>query len=157
MTRAGAYAGIAALLLLALGITLYLVKRMSTWTWPAKGRITSPFGNRTHPVTGAVSSFHNGIDIAVPEGTEVRAPMNGIVQSVYSNAAGGKQVILEHPNGWKTGFAHLSAQLVTPGQAVSKGDVIALSGNTGASTGPHLHFTMTNAIGEKVDPTKYLA
>ena len=111
---------------------------------PVKGRITSRYGTRQ-------SGFHNGTDIAVPVGTKVRSPWRGKVAGVISNNAGGLQMVIDHPNGYRTGYAHLSAFRVSAGQKVIRGQVIALSGNTGGSTGPHLHFTLRKN-GQLVDP-----
>lgn len=122
--------------------------------YPVAGRITSKFGNRTHPTTG-VASFHNGVDIAVPVGTPVHSPYSGVVKSVYSNNTGEIQMIVDHDNGFRTGYAHLNEALKRPGQKVSKGEVIAKTGNTGASTGPHLHLTLRKN-GELVNPEEYL-
>jgi len=100
------------------------------------------------PITQYFSSAHKAIDISIPTGTNLLAPASGIVESVYYNSLGGYQIVLSHP-GLKlfTGFAHLSQQLVSVGQAVKKGQVIGKSGNTGYSTGPHLHFVvMKNGI-----------
>lgn len=119
------------------------------------GKITSGFGLRIHPITG-VESGHNGIDIAAPIGTPVYSPISGVVSLVNVHKTGGKQVAIENKQtGVRVGFAHLSAQLVALGQVVTQGQLIARSGNTGASTGPHLHFTYT-INGQKVDPTQYL-
>lgn len=111
---------------------------------PVKGRITSRYGTRQ-------SGFHNGTDIAVPVGTKVRSPWRGKVAGVISNNAGGLQMVIDHPNGYRTGYAHLSEYRVSAGQKVRRGQVIALSGNTGGSTGPHLHFTLRKN-GQLVDP-----
>ena len=106
-----------------------------------EGRISSPFGTRVHPIT-KVKSFHNGIDIAYPVGTEIFTPVDSLIASVYDHDKGGKTVILKDINtGDRYGFAHLSKPLVKIGQLIPRGSVIALSGNTGASTGPHLHLT----------------
>lgn len=112
-------------------------------------RITSPYGPRG-------SEFHNGIDFGIPAGSLVKAAAPGIVLTTYSDSRGGNQMVLEHPGGWKTGYAHLSAYNVRPGDAVGRGDTIALSGSTGTVTGPHLHFTVTNKKGEKIDPKTVL-
>lgn len=122
--------------------------------YPVNGKITSKFGSRTHPVTGT-HSYHNGIDIAVPIGTSVIAPASGKVKSVYSNSAGGNQLIIKHDNGYQSGFAHLASAQVKVGDRVQQGQTVALSGNTGASTGPHLHYTLRKD-GELVDPSKHL-
>ena len=134
-------------------LSIKLLKRMNKLnaTNPVTGRITSKFGKRKAPIAGA-STYHNGVDIAVPAGTQVKAPWDGTVLSTYSNAAGGNQMIVKHPNGYRTGYAHLSAFAAAKGQAVKQGDTICLSGNTGRSTGPHLHFTLTDPHGQKVDP-----
>ena len=94
----------------------------------------------------------NGVDIAVPAGTEIKSPWDGTVLQTYSNDAGGRQMIVTHTNGYRTGYAHLSAFRARAGQQVKAGDTICLSGNTGRSTGPHLHFTLTDPHGAKIDP-----
>lgn len=112
---------------------------------PVKGRITSRYGMRN-------GKLHNGTDIAVPVGTKVRSPWRGKVAGVFSNNAGGLQMVIDHPNGYRTGYAHLSQALVSSGQTVRRGKVIAKSGNSGThTTGPHLHFTLRKN-GELIDP-----
>lgn len=120
---------------------------------PVQGKMTSGFGWRN---LGGEQEFHNGIDLAVPIGTEVKAAAGGKVLKTYYNDLGGNQLVIEHPNGYQTGYAHLSAFLVKPGDQVKKGDSIARSGNTGKSTGAHLHFTVRNKSGETIDPLKAL-
>lgn len=120
---------------------------------PVKGKVTSKFGSRTAPNAGA-STDHNGVDIAVPVGTKVRSPWAGKVTSIVTNSTGGKQMIVTHWNGYKTGYAHLSEWKAQKGDNVHAGQVIALSGDTGNSTGPHLHFTLTGKDGVKMDPEK---
>lgn len=106
-----------------------------------EGRISSPFGERVHPVTG-VKSFHNGVDISAPIGTPVYTPVNAYVAQVYDHTTGGKTIILKDvQNGDRYGFCHLAEQLVKTGETIPKGSIIAKSGNTGRSTGPHLHFS----------------
>jgi murein DD-endopeptidase MepM/ murein hydrolase activator NlpD len=83
--------------------------------------------------------------------------MRGTVISVFTTDGGGLSLILQHPNGWRTGYAHLNRVLVAMGEEVIQGEVIAEVGNTGRSTGPHLHFTMRNASGQYVDPQPNLA
>lgn len=122
---------------------------------PVKGTVTSKFGNRTAPTSGA-STNHNGTDISVPVGTKIKSPWAGKVTSVMNNNAGGLQMVVTHYNGYKTGYAHLSEVKKDKGDVVLAGQVIALSGNTGNSTGPHLHFTLTDKNGDKIDPeTKF--
>lgn len=119
-----------------------------------KIRITSRFGNRTHPITG-VKSFHNGIDLACPIGTPVYAPASGVVKRVFENKTGGKQLIIEHDNDYTTGYAHLSEILVSVGDVIEDGELVAETGNTGASTGAHLHLTL-RFKGELINPQTVL-
>ncbi len=123
--------------------------------WPLEGEITSPFGWRVHPVLG-MRHHHNGIDIDVPVGTMVRAAAPGKVHLIQDDPEGyGTVIVLEHTDGYLTLYGHLSTVLVTKGQYVEAGQPIAESGNTGLSTGPHLHFEIRN--GEfPVDPQRYL-
>lgn len=111
---------------------------------PVKGTVSSKYGVRS-------SGFHNGTDIAVPVGTSVRSPWRGTVIDTYSNAQGGLQMIIDHPNGYRTGYAHLSATVASKGDKVWRGQIVAKSGNSGQSTGPHLHFTLRKD-GERIDP-----
>lgn len=114
---------------------------MENFINPCKGRISSKFGNRVHPVSKK-TSFHNGVDIAVIVGTPVLAPADGIITEVWNHEKGGKSLAMVSKSGVRFGFAHLSYQLGTKGQKVKSGELIARTGNTGASTGPHLHFTV---------------
>jgi murein DD-endopeptidase MepM/ murein hydrolase activator NlpD len=130
---------------------------MGDWMKPVEGKLTSGFGLRKDPLNPSKTQGHNGQDIAVPMGTPVKAPLAGTIKNTTPTDAGGKQVVMLHDNGWFTGYAHLSEVLVKPGQKVKKGEVIAYSGNSGAHTsGAHLHFTMTDPKGIKVDPKKYV-
>jgi len=113
---------------------------------PLSFPLTSRFGQRG-------SEFHNGIDVGVPVGTPIIAPASGLVERVYVSGAGGNQLIIKHDNGYTTGYAHLSDTLVWPGSRIRQGQTVALSGNTGRSTGPHLHFTLRYQ-GELIDPLK---
>ncbi|MHC1781031.1 MAG: M23 family metallopeptidase [Bacteroidales bacterium] len=123
-----------------------------------EGRISSPFGERIHPVT-RIKSFHNGVDIATPVGTPVYTPVDAFVAQVYDHELGGKSIILKDINsGDRYGFCHLSEQLVKPGDRIQKGTIIAKSGNTGRSTGPHLHFSYATGgqwIGSNCSGFKY--
>lgn len=109
--------------------------------WPVSGAVSSGFGWRDDPFTGK-QVWHAGIDFAVPEGTEVEACWPGKV--IFSGPHGGfgNKVILEHAGGWKSVYAHNSKNVVKVGDRVEPGEKIALSGNTGRSTGPHLHFEL---------------
>lgn len=131
-------------------------EKAESWLQPVMAKITSRFGYRTDPKTGQQNTFHNGIDLAVPVGTPIKSPMPGIVFALNSGGIGGNEIVLKHDNGYKTGYSHLSKQLVKKGDKVKQGDVIGLSGNTGKSTGPHLHLTLTDPSGAKVDPQKMI-
>ena len=106
----------------------------------AELRFTSGFGPRTNPVTGQYQSLHNGLDIAVPTGTPILAAAAGkVVVSGYTET-NGNWVKIDHGNQHATAYLHLSERKVSAGQEVRQGQVIGLSGSTGRSTGPHLHF-----------------
>lgn len=122
---------------------------------PVPGKVTSRFGWRTDPVKGG-QQFHNGVDLKANY-APVLAVAAGKVVSVYTdNELGGLQIRIKHANGYSSGYAHLSKSLVKRGDMVQKGSVIAISGNTGKSTAPHLHFTLTNPAGNKVDPELFI-
>jgi murein DD-endopeptidase MepM/ murein hydrolase activator NlpD len=122
--------------------------------WPVSGPITSPFGWRIHPIYG-YRSFHTGIDIGVPMGTTVKAARYGKVIYTGWNGAFGLVVIIDHGNSLATMYAHLSRVFVSAGQRVSTLQAIAASGNTGTSTGPHLHFQV-DLQGNPVNPLNWL-
>jgi murein DD-endopeptidase MepM/ murein hydrolase activator NlpD len=106
---------------------------------PVQGRITSLVGLRHDPFDGTLR-FHNGIDIAIPEGTPVKPIESGLVIFSGCRSGYGNMIIVEHPDGMRTIYAHNSANLARAGEQVDKDTVIAFSGSTGRSTGPHLHF-----------------
>lgn len=106
---------------------------------PTSGRLTSPFGERIHPVSKRVD-FHSGIDLANDTGTNIYASASGIVLFSDVNGTYGNMIIISHGNGYSTVYAHLSKQLVKSGTQVKKGDLIGKMGNSGRSTGSHLHF-----------------
>ncbi len=118
------------------------------------GRLTSNFGRRSRPTRGA-SSYHKGIDWATPVGTAVMASSAGTVAKAGWGSGYGYVVYINHADGRQTRYGHLSKVLVSQGQSVSQGQKIALSGNTGVSTGPHVHFEIL-INGSQVNPLKYL-
>lgn len=118
-------------------------------------RVTSEFGNRIDPITGKRKG-HTGMDLAVPTGTPIRAALPGTVTVSKYNAGGyGYYVMIDHGNGLATLYGHCSKLLAKAGQTVEAGDIIALSGSTGRSTGPHLHFE-ARVNGERTNPRAYL-
>lgn len=102
-------------------------------------RISSNYGPRLAPTKGA-SSFHNGIDIAAPKGTLIKAVNDGVVVYAKSSGGNGNQITIDHGNGVKTIYKHMSKRAVNIGDKVLAGQIIGTVGNTGISTGPHLHF-----------------
>lgn len=122
---------------------------------PVSGRLSSGFGSRFHPIDKR-TKFHGGLDIAVPIGTYVSAAGEGKVSFAGRKGGYGNVVIIEHPDGRQTRYAHLSSISVSVGDDVSMGQPIALSGSTGKSTGPHLHFEMREN-GVVVDPRGILS
>jgi murein DD-endopeptidase MepM/ murein hydrolase activator NlpD len=117
---------------------------------------TSPFGFRVSPITGGAGEFHRGQDFSAQCGVEVLAAASGRVTfNGWHPYGGGNRVVIDHGNGLETTYNHLSSSSVQVGQQVTRGDVVALAGTTGASTGCHLHFeVMVN--GEVVDPKGWL-
>jgi murein DD-endopeptidase MepM/ murein hydrolase activator NlpD len=123
--------------------------------WPLQGEISSSFGYRRGAMGGSRGNFHAGIDIRAPQGTPVRAAEDGEVVMASYFGGYGRVIILAHKNDFTTLYGHNSELLVRPGDRVKKGEVIALSGNTGRSTGPHLHFEIRK--GETpFDPLRFL-
>ncbi|MGH8298210.1 MAG: M23 family metallopeptidase [Steroidobacteraceae bacterium] len=119
------------------------------------GYISSGFGERVDPFTGR-EEFHEGIDFAAPEGTPIHAVAAGIVTWAGQRGGYGNMVQIDHGNGYATRYAHAAKLLVHVGETVSRGDVIALVGDTGRSTGPHVHFeVLTN--GHEVNPARFVA
>ncbi len=122
--------------------------------WPANGRLTSKFGMRQNPF-GRGKDFHSGIDIANSRGTDIVASAKGIVIFSGYKRGYGRTVIIDHENGYKTLYAHNSEILVSTGDRVEKGDLIAKMGSTGRSTGSHLHFEI-HKNDEPIDPLSIL-
>jgi len=123
--------------------------------WPVSGRLSSNYGNRLHPVLQE-PRFHTGVDISVPPGSEVKATADGIVSFAGWAENSGIVVVVEHGRGFSTAYAHSQKALVHVGQRVGRGETIALSGSTGISTGPHLHYEIWKN-GRHTDPSGYLA
>jgi murein DD-endopeptidase MepM/ murein hydrolase activator NlpD len=116
--------------------------------------ITSKFGTRIHPVT-KIKSFHKGVDVRAKTGNNVYATADGFVSnSDYSELSGNRIVVL-HNFGFETRYSHLREMLVEPGDVVHKGDLIGLSGNTGRSIAPHLHYEI-HYLGKATDPYEFL-
>jgi murein DD-endopeptidase MepM/ murein hydrolase activator NlpD len=113
-------------------------------------KITSKFG-----ATNGRTSPHNGTDFGAPIGTPIFAPQSGTVLKTWFDSKGGYQMQIQHNADYITGYAHLSKYNVSKGQKVKKGQQIALVGNTGTSTGPHLHFTVKYK-GQNIDPMTVL-
>lgn len=122
--------------------------------WPVRGWLTSGFGERTSPFTG-FTQVHQGIDIANRIGTPIIAPSNGIVVQAGREEGLGKNVIISHGYGIKTIYGHMSELYVKAGQRISRGDKIGAVGNTGHSTGSHLHYQVS-IDGVNVNPSKYI-
>jgi murein DD-endopeptidase MepM/ murein hydrolase activator NlpD len=123
--------------------------------WPVSGSLSSPYGNRRHPVH-EVTRFHTGVDISVPPGSEVKATAEGIVSFAGWTQNSGIVVVVEHGHGFSTAYAHSRKALVRVGQRVARGEPIALSGSTGVSTGPHVHYEIWKN-GRHTNPAGYLA
>ncbi|SKA72225.1 Peptidase family M23 [Paucidesulfovibrio gracilis DSM 16080] len=124
--------------------------------WPVKGRITSGFGMRQHPFDKTYK-FHRGLDIVPPggRGTPIHAPANGVVVFAGRDGGYGLSLLIRHKNNITTRYGHLKAMAVKRGQKVRRDDVIAYVGNTGRSTGPHLHYEVLLA-GKPQNPRRYI-
>lgn len=124
------------------------------WPCPSSTRVTSNYGTRVSPMSGA-SSNHKGIDIGASAGADIIAAADGTVTAASYSSAAGNYVMIDHGGGLYTVYMHASSLLVSPGQTVSAGDVIAKVGSTGISTGSHLHFGVS-LNGSYVSPWSYL-
>ncbi len=123
--------------------------------WPAEnGWISSQYGTRVSPFSGR-QEFHSGVDIVAKYRSGVRAFSGGIIKRAVVNGHYGKMIEIDHGNHFTTRYAHNSVILVKEGEVVSKGDIIALVGNSGRSTGPHLHFEIRRH-GRTLNPAPYL-
>ena len=120
------------------------------WLTPVQGVISSSFGQRNQ-------GYHHGVDIAAEAGTNIKAAAGGkVILAGWKNWVYGNTVTIDHGNGWQTMYAHTSKVLVEEGDTVAAGDVIALVGSTGNSTGPHLHLELRKN-GTIVNPQKYIS
>ena len=132
------------------GGAVLLVVAGGRMPWPVVGAITSPFQSSDRP-------DHNGVDIRAAVGTPVRASDAGVVAAQYWHDRGGRSMLVDYANGMRAGFAHLSAYNVADGESFERGQVIAYTGDTGATTGPHLHYTLRDREGEYVNPEHHHA
>jgi len=146
------------------GLTLGLTRNVTTadWIransapnlWPVEGPVTGSFGERIDPFNGE-GAFHSGIDIGAIFGQPIIAPAAGVVEFADLMGGYGRAVVLDHGRGIKTRYGHLKSFAVFPGQHVQRGDVIGYVGDSGRSTGPHLHYEVRiNNV--PVNPHKYL-
>ena len=128
----------------------------SSWITPVSGyRLTSPFGMRKHPVLGVVR-MHNGVDMACAQGTPIYAARAGkVTRTAYQAGGAGNYVSINHLDGFSSIYMHMTHYVVSAGQNVSQGQLIGYVGNTGISTGPHLHFGISYA-GTYVNPLAYI-
>ncbi|MFL5319130.1 MAG: M23 family metallopeptidase [Myxococcaceae bacterium] len=122
--------------------------------WPARGWVTSDFGQRLDPYT-AERVMHQGLDIAAPHGKEVQAPSDGTVVFAGLEGGYGNVLVIDHGYGIKTRYGHLSQLLVKAGEHVKRGQNVAAIGNTGRSTGPHLHYEV-RVNGVPQNPRKFI-
>ena len=130
-------------------------KKQEEWISPVEGVITSGCGERMNPVLHK-QELHDGVDIAVAVGTDVVAVKSGTVTEVRTSATYGKLLKYETEDGYEVMYAHLSKVLVEKGEEIRQGQVVAKSGNTGLSTGPHLHYSLWRK-GELLDPMEVLS
>lgn len=121
---------------------------------PAEGIITSSCGERENPLLEK-TEFHNGLDIAMAEGTEVAAVKSGVVTKIRESDTYGLVLEYETNDGFRVQYAHLQKTLVKEGEKVRQGQAVAKSGNTGLSTGPHLHYSLWKD-GVLLDPMEYV-
>ena len=121
---------------------------------PAEGRVTSEYGWRTDPFTDR-KSYHQGVDIAAPKGTPIRAMWAGKVVYAERSMSYGNLIVIKHPHGWRTRYAHASRLLIKEGDQVHTGQIIGRVGSTGRSTGNHLHLEM-RFRGKRKDPKRWL-
>jgi len=146
------------------GLTMGLTRNATTadWfkansapnLWPVEGQVTGSFGERIDPFNGE-GAFHSGVDIGTNYGHPIVAPADGVVTFTDSLGGYGKAIMINHGNGISTRYGHLAGFAVAAGQAVHRGDVIGYVGDSGRSTGPHLHYEV-RINDTPVNPYKYL-
>ena len=147
-----------------IGLTMGLTRNATTadWVrasaapnlWPVEGKVTGSFGERIDPFNGE-GAFHSGVDISSPVGTQIIAPADGVVVLSEFTGGYGRCIEINHGNGISTRYGHLSGFAVAEGQTVHRGDVIGFVGDSGRSTGPHLHYEV-RINDTPVNPYKYL-
>jgi len=121
---------------------------------PARGWLSSGFSYRVDPFTRA-RAFHSGLDVSAPLGTPIYAPASGVIVEQETQAGFGNTILIRHGNGIETRYAHLSRFHAIKGKRVKRGDLLGYVGNTGRSTGPHLHYEV-HKDGKPVDPMKFI-
>lgn len=121
---------------------------------PIKGPITSRYGKRRDPLNKK-SAFHTGIDFRGNRGEEIKSMADGVVKKAFKNGGYGNYVMIDHGNGYTTSFSHMQKYLVRRGDRVKRGQVIGLVGNTGRSTGPHLHYEVA-LDGKTINPYNFM-
>lgn len=124
------------------------------WPAPSYSRISDDYGNRIHPTLG-VPQFHNGVDMAAPNGSPILAAESGTVVAAAYNSSMGNYIMINHGNGLYTIYMHASGLYVSTGQTVTRGQKIGAVGSTGRSTGPHLHFSVRQS-GSYANPWNFL-
>ena len=123
--------------------------------WPVNGRLLSRFGEREDPFSAGEGEIHAGVDISAVMGTPVRAAADGVVFGAEYFGGYGRMVTIDHGNGMRTRYAHLSRFDVIPGQEIRRGEILGYSGASGRVTSPHLHFEVRLG-GNAVNPMPYL-
>jgi murein DD-endopeptidase MepM/ murein hydrolase activator NlpD len=121
---------------------------------PVDGSISSGFGKRFDPLNGK-AAFHTGIDFRSKPGDNIYATADGVIKKAFFNGSYGNYVLIDHDNGYSTAFSHMKKILVRPGEKVQRGKLIGIVGNSGRSTGPHLHYEVT-LDGEPIDPYRFM-
>lgn len=148
-------ATLAACLILFIGVVVQAQERPDAHPLLKEIPVSSTFGNKKHPMTNKIR-FHSGVDIRVPSGTKVFAPAAGTVIKAEYHKAYGHYIVIQHNNVYTTTYAHLSKILVTKNQHINKGSKIGLTGSSGFSTGPHLHYEVKK-YGKVVNPQQYFS